>query len=79
MRDSEFRVLLDLMMVSDPWPLGQSELATFKSHMLNESNKRGYDDTIIAYHNFLQKGHKKALPTKTKYKRRTKAKVKKDE
>ena len=61
MKDIEYRVLLDLMMVSDPWPLGQTNLAIFKKFMKNEAKHRGYDDEIVAYHNFLGKH---ALPKK---------------
>ena len=56
----ELRVLLDLFMVSDPWPLeeGPAEWRAHKpSHMTmlwlvdSESRLRGYEDWVDAYHN----------------------------
>lgn len=55
MKDMQFRVLLDLMMVNDPWLLGEAEQLIFMQHMRNEAKKRGYDDEIQAYHNLLGK------------------------
>lgn len=63
MKDMQFRVLLDLMMVSDPWPLTAEAKIIFLHLMDNESKKHGYDDVITAYHFFQQKV-KKALPRK---------------
>lgn len=51
MKDAQFRVLLNLMMASDPWPLlekGSQEV--FVGMLRNEAKARGYDDEIIAYH-----------------------------
>ena len=50
--DEAFRVLLDLYMVSDPWPLGQNQKAVFFGFLTAESHKRDYTDLIEAYHEF---------------------------
>ena len=56
MKDMQFRLLLDLMMVSDPWPLPDNgSHDEFINMLRNEAKKRGYDDEIVAYHNFLGK------------------------
>lgn len=66
MKDMQFRVLLDLMMVIDPWPLSDVDHRVFIQLLRNEAKAIGYDDEIAAYHNFLQlRGTvPKALPTK---------------
>lgn len=46
----EFRVWLELMMVSDPWPL-EDHLRSFATNVLDrEAKERGYADWIEAYH-----------------------------
>ncbi len=55
MKDMQFRVLLDLMMVSDPWPLDDDARSVLVEQLHNESRKRGYDDMVTAYHSFLGK------------------------
>lgn len=51
MKDKQFRVLLDLMMVSDPWPLAEKgSHEVFVELLHNEARNRGYDDEIVAYH-----------------------------
>ena len=53
MSDKEFRVLLDLFMVSDPWPLDEEESQETIRHMLNEESRTiGYADWVEAYHKF---------------------------
>lgn len=52
MNDEQFRVLLDLFMVSDPWPLEISKHETMKDMLHEESVERGYDDWVHAYHEF---------------------------
>lgn len=53
MNDLEFRILLDLYMVSDPWPLDDSESNNVIGGLLNrESKKRGFDGWIVAFHQF---------------------------
>jgi len=48
--DEEFRVLLDLIMVSDPWPIEQRNKRTLINLLNGESRKRGYVGHIQAYH-----------------------------
>ena len=52
MDDREFRIFLDLLMVSDPWPLeyGNETMTDLADTMARE---RGYDDWIEAYHKML--------------------------
>ena len=71
MKDMQFRVLLDLMMVSDPWPLPDNgSHDEFINMLRNEAKQRGYDDEIVAYHNFLGKH---ALPKKVEKRKPRKA------
>lgn len=63
MKDLQYRVLLDLMMEVDPWPLKEEGKIVFQHLMLNEAKKRGYDDEIQAYKHF-QGEHK--LPKKSR-------------
>ena len=74
MKDLQFRVLLDLMMVSDPWPLTAEANIVFMHLMDNESKQRGYDDAIQAFHFFQQKV-KKALPKRAKVVKRKPRKI----
>lgn len=51
-REKELRVLLDLFMVSDPWPLNDESRNVLES-MLNEAAQCiGCDNWIDAYHNY---------------------------
>ena len=51
MTDTEFKFLLDLYMVSDPWPLNDGQSNEIIGEMLNrESRERGYDGWVDAYH-----------------------------
>ena len=57
MTDKEFRRFLDLMMCSDPWPIpkdadGDDGQGTLLDFIERESNLRGFDDWIEAYHKF---------------------------
>lgn len=49
MNDEEFKVFVQLLMVSDPWPLeyGHPMMTDFAD---NEARKRGFPDWIAAYH-----------------------------
>lgn len=51
MNDDQLRAFLDLLMVSDPWPLqyGQEAMNDLADE---ESRKRGFCDWIEAYHKF---------------------------
>jgi hypothetical protein len=46
----EFRTLLELMMVSDPWPLKDHHRTFLVSLLNDEAEERGYEDWIAAYH-----------------------------
>lgn len=49
--DKEFRYLLDLYMVSDPWPLGDGESDEVLGKMLDRvSKERGFASWLEAYH-----------------------------
>ena len=50
MNDEEFRTLLDLWMVNDPFPLPEEQQNTFNRLLDREAKKRGYDSISIAYH-----------------------------
>ena len=48
--DTEFRALLDLVMVSDPWPLPGEHESAVNAYLTKESQRRGYADWVEAYH-----------------------------
>lgn len=48
----EFRALLDLYMVSDPWPLDSDSQDSLRGLLTDEANARGYDSWSEAYHDF---------------------------
>lgn len=50
--DEAFRVLLDLYMVSDPWPLEDNKKGAMFGFLCAEAHKRGYDGWTEAYHEF---------------------------
>ena len=55
--DDALRELLDLFMVSDPWPLeGHRTQGLLFGFICAETAKRGYDDWIEAYHHFERDG-----------------------
>lgn len=56
MTDKEFRALLNLYMVSDPWPLEDKESNAAVGRVLaRESDRRGYEDWVGAYHEIPRK------------------------
>lgn len=50
MSDKTFRVLLDLFMVSDPWPLREEAHHEYEQVLEAESSRRGYNGWLDAYH-----------------------------
>lgn len=50
MNDEEFRALLDLYMVSDPWPLTSEKSNTIRKLLSGEAQERGFDGWVEAYH-----------------------------
>jgi len=50
--DKAFRALLDLYMVSDPWPLEPGDNAVVFAFLCAEAQKRGYSAWTEAYHEF---------------------------
>ena len=46
----QFRVLLDLFMVSDPWPLERAKHDTMDEMLDSMAKGFGYEDWIIAWH-----------------------------
>lgn len=48
--DGVFRVLLNLYMVSDPWPLEQEEDDRLEAWLSEVARERGYDGWVHAYH-----------------------------
>lgn len=49
MSDEEFRIFMDLLIVSDPWPLeyGKDQMNDLADSLARD---RGYDNWIVAYH-----------------------------
>lgn len=53
MGDATFRAFLDLLMVSDPWPLQDEASKELLDNFADaESRARGYDWWFVAYHEF---------------------------
>jgi len=50
MSDEMFRTLLNLWMVSDPWPLSDAEKTIFDDELLVECRNRNYQYIEDAYH-----------------------------
>jgi hypothetical protein len=50
--DEVFRLLLDLYMVNDPWPLSDRENGQMLGFLIAECHKRGYESWTRAYHEF---------------------------
>lgn len=50
--DEVFRVLLDLIMCSDPWPLEEDDEDVLMDAVEARSRLRGYNDFSEAYHEF---------------------------
>lgn len=50
----EFGTLLNLVMVSDPWPLGPLERDRIVEMLNEEAQSRNYDDWIHAYHEMYE-------------------------
>ena len=46
----ELRVLLDLFMVSDPWPLEDAGHRLMEAMLDRESLARGHENWVVAYH-----------------------------
>lgn len=52
MSDKIFRILLDLFMVSDPWPLSKESNDLLEAELNEEAALRGYDAWEVAFHEF---------------------------
>ena len=52
MNSFEFRYLMDLLMVSEPWPLSDISHNCLINMVDSEAKERGYSDWITAYHEF---------------------------
>jgi hypothetical protein len=50
--DKAFRALLDLYMVSDPWPLDDVQKGIVFGFLTAEAHKRDFTDITEAYHEF---------------------------
>lgn len=50
MSDKTFRVLLDLFMVSDPWPLSEEGRREYEQVITAEASRRGHNGWVEAYH-----------------------------
>ena len=50
--DHVFRMLLDLYMAADPWPLSDKQSGMMLAFLTAESSKRGYGTWVEAYHDF---------------------------
>lgn len=51
MTRENFRLLLDMWMMLDPWPLSQKQSADFDYFLLAKARDFGYRDVLEAYHN----------------------------
>ena len=58
MTDDEFRMMLDLWMVSDPWPLSGRDSRTLHDMLMRLSKERGFEGIVAAYHDFKPGGSK---------------------
>lgn len=54
LNDAQFRALLNLMMVSDPWPLSGTDSFLLETLATDEARRRNYKDWIEAYHKHLK-------------------------
>ena len=52
MTGAQLRALLNLLMVSDPWPLSEPEQQTLIDMADAASRLEGFDNWIDAYHGF---------------------------
>ena len=52
MTDKFFRLFLDLLMASDPWPLEKAAQIELDGEADRESVRRGFDNWIVAFHEF---------------------------
>lgn len=48
----EYAALMELFMVSDPWPTAQADHDRIKRMLNEEARDRGYTDWVDAYHEF---------------------------
>jgi len=48
--DRQFRVLLDLFMCSDPFPLSEREYIVIEDFLNDQAFIRGFDKWVGAYH-----------------------------
>lgn len=55
MTNPERRCLLDLLMVSDPWPLSKKAQETLEALADKEAKIMGFSDWVEAYHLMLPK------------------------
>jgi hypothetical protein len=52
MNSLQFRALLDLFMVSDPWPLTDIQQDYIEELIEYEATQRGFETWVDAYHEF---------------------------
>lgn len=52
MSDREFRMLLDLLMSADPWPLEAADRDVLEAMLDAEAVRRGFKHWQAAYHQF---------------------------
>lgn len=50
MSDKTFRVMLDLFMCSDPWPLSEESRREYERALESEASRRGHNGLVEAYH-----------------------------
>ena len=57
MTDLEYRMFLDLLMCSDPWPVGTERGSDGHEILIEfadkQAHERGFDNWIVAFHEFL--------------------------
>ena len=50
MEDALFALLLEWLMVSDPWVLSEDKHDAIKFVLNTEAENRGYENWVVAYH-----------------------------
>jgi hypothetical protein len=50
MTDPVFAIILELFMISDPWPLEEEKNATLEAALNEMAQERGFENWVAAYH-----------------------------
>ena len=52
LKKDSFKAMLEWFMVSDPWPLTEEQHELIRWVLDAESQKRGYENWVVAYHEY---------------------------